>query len=163
MKKSVRFLRLFFGGFLLFFLTQCQSAETGKELDKLQWLEGTWVNQTPTRKSIEVWAQQPDRSYTVNSWLLEGTDTIFSESIEVKPAGQKIIYAVTLAAQPPGEPIEFKLAENTGTRAVFENPEHDFPRKISYTYQPDTAVVVELEGMVNRKMIREAFTLLKQR
>lgn len=162
MKIPAAVYRLFFAGFLLVFVAGCNSAEKEKELDKLGWLEGTWVNQTLTRKSVEVWQKQKDHTYLVNSWLLEGTDTIFSESIQVKPSGRDITYAVTLAGQQKDGPIIFKLAENTGSKAVFENPEHDFPRKISYTFQPDSAVKVELEGMVNRKMIREAFTLLKQ-
>ncbi len=36
-------------------------------------------------------------------------------------------------AQPGGaDPTEFVLTELTGTRAVFDNPSHDYPKRIVY-------------------------------
>jgi len=38
-----------------------------------------------------------------------------------------------------------------GTEAVFENPQHDFPRRIIYRKQPDNVVVVRIDGGAGTK------------
>ncbi len=41
-------------------------------------------------------------------------------------------------AQPGGNaPTEFVLTELTATRAVFENPRHDYPKRIVYELSPE--------------------------
>ena len=41
-------------------------------------------------------------------------------------------------AQPNGgTPTEFVLTEMSPTRAVFDNPRHDYPKRIVYEFSPD--------------------------
>ena len=49
-------------------------------------------------------------------------------------------------AQPGGRPpTPFKLTEATATRAVFENPQHDFPQRIIYALR-DGRLCARVEG-----------------
>ena len=41
---------------------------------------------------------------------------------------------------------EFKLTSLKGGEAIFENPEHDFPKKIVYARQPDGSLLAAIEG-----------------
>ena len=58
-------------------------------------------------------------------------------------------------AQPGGRPpTEFVLTELTTTRAVFENPRHDYPRRIVYELSDEgrlSATVGQLKGGTPRR------------
>ena len=52
-------------------------------------------------------------------------------------------------AQPNGgTPTEFVLTELTDTRAVFENPRHDFPQRITYNLAPEGQLTATI-GYIN--------------
>jgi len=56
---------------------------------------------------------------------------------------------ITYFAQPHGKPATpFKLVaeESKGNRAVFANPEHDFPKRILYWLARDGALHARIEG-----------------
>ena len=58
-------------------------------------------------------------------------------------------------AQPNGlPPTEFVLTEISPSRAVFENPRHDYPKKIVYELSPEgvlSATVGHLKGGTPRR------------
>ena len=61
---------------------------------------------------------------------------------------------ITYFAQPHGKPATpFKLvaAESKGRRAVFANPEHDFPKRILYWLARDGALHARIEGDAGSK------------
>ncbi|MBL7942564.1 MAG: hypothetical protein JNM00_07345, partial [Flavobacteriales bacterium] len=45
-----------------------------------------------------------------------------------------------------GEIIRFPVVAQTTSRITFENPQHDFPRKIVYELRNDSALYVVVEG-----------------
>lgn len=49
--------------------------------------------------------------------------------------------AVYVAAPGGGTPSRFKLVRSDGTSAIFENSDHDFPQRISYTRNGDSLAV----------------------
>ena len=60
--------------------------------------------------------------------------------IETKPAG------VFYVAMPGGGlPTPFRLTASTATSATFENPQHDFPKRITYRRDGDT-LVARIDG-----------------
>lgn len=55
-------------------------------------------------------------------------------------------------AQPNGSPpTEFVLAEISATRAVFENPRHDFPQRIVYELSADGGLTASIGFMKGGK------------
>jgi hypothetical protein len=61
-------------------------------------------------------------------------------------------------AKPSGQPeASFKLIRATATEAVFENPQHDFPQRISYTLKPDGTLLAAIEGQKDGKTRRVEF------
>ena len=73
-------------------------------------------------------------------------------------AGKVREYEFTLLRQEPNGEIvyiaspsqqtqtAFKLTSLRNGEAVFENPEHDFPKKIVYARQPDGSLLAAIEG-----------------
>jgi hypothetical protein len=93
--------------------------------------------------------------------MLEGSDTLFAENIKVAQKGREIFYTVTIAEENNGQPVAFKLTENTGNKAVFENPKHDFPQKISYQQTSPDSVLVQVSGLVKNKTQQQEYYLQK--
>jgi hypothetical protein len=55
-------------------------------------------------------------------------------------------------AQPGGRPpTDFKLTKWDGTEAIFENPQHDFPKRVLYRRLPDNVVVAKVDGGAGTK------------
>ena len=61
-------------------------------------------------------------------------------------------------AKPSGQSeASFKLVRATATEAVFENPKHDFPHRITYTLKPDGSLLAAIEGEKDGKKRRVEF------
>lgn len=65
------------------------------------------------------------------------------EFLRIEKRGNDIFYV----AQPGGRPpTNFKLTQSTASSAVFENPQHDFPKIISYRLEGQDTLVATIEG-----------------
>lgn len=61
-------------------------------------------------------------------------------------------------AKPSGQSeAVFKLVRASATEVVFENPDHDFPQRISYVLQPDGRLLAAIEGTRNGQTRRVEF------
>jgi hypothetical protein len=64
--------------------------------------------------------------------------------------------AITYWASPRGRPATpFKLIEQSNKRVVFENTEHDFPRRIIYWMTDDGSLHAKIEGTLGGKPAAE--------
>ena len=97
----------------------------------LAWLAGAWVGTRSSGSSIEERWSPPlggamlAVSRTVNT---SGKMSAF-EYLRIVERDSSLVYI----SQPGGKtPTEFVLTELTTTRAVFDNPRHDYPKRIVY-------------------------------
>lgn len=97
----------------------------------IAWLAGAWVGKRSSGSSIEERWSPPlggamlAVSRTVNT---SGRMSAF-EYLRIVERDGGLVYI----AQPGGAaPTEFVLTELTATRAVFDNPRHDYPKRIAY-------------------------------
>jgi hypothetical protein len=114
----------------------------------LAWLTGAWVGTRSSGSSIEERWSPPKGgvmlavSRTVNT---KGKMSAF-EYLRIVERDGGLVYI----AQPGGRsPTEFVLTEQTKTRAVFDNPRHDYPRRIAYELSADgrlSATIGQLKG-----------------
>lgn len=112
-------------------------------LDAVAWMQGTWQT------------ADADGAVTVERWLPTGGDvmlgvsetvaggrTAFFEYLRIEAAEGALVYV----AQPRGGPaVRFPATVVEPGRAVFENPAHDFPNRISYQREGDS-LVARIEG-----------------
>ncbi|MBK0402448.1 hypothetical protein I5M27_05590 [Adhaeribacter sp. BT258] len=129
----------------------------------MNWLTGRWENQREGIKTVEIWERKPVDEFQVRGFMLEGTDTLFAESIKVASKKRNIFYTVTIPDQNNGKPVAFKLTGNSGSELIFENPEHDFPQKITYQKAGPDSVLVQIEGVVKNKVKKSEYYLKKTR
>lgn len=95
---------------------------------QLDWMAGHWCNGDERSSNEELWL--PARS-----GLMVGVARIIDQGkagfdflrIEIDAEGARYI------AQPGGvPPTTFTMTEHAAQRVVFANPQHDFPKRLSY-------------------------------
>lgn len=106
---------------------------TGEEkLKKLSWLEGTW-NRTNVKAGLtasERWMKTDQGDFQGWGVSMNAADTSFVEKLKIIIKDNEVYYV----ADVPGNKqlTYFKFTELTASGFVCEDPEHDFPKKISY-------------------------------
>jgi Domain of unknown function (DUF6265) len=101
-------------------------------MQKLEWIVESWVSSSGETNSYEHWEKISDELFTGGSETVKSGDTLFSEKLKIVKEGEEIFYVADVSHNPM--PVKFRLTSISDTMAVFENPEHDFPQKISYNY-----------------------------
>ncbi|MET0461668.1 MAG: DUF6265 family protein [Chitinophagaceae bacterium] len=127
----------------------------------LQWLVGKWVNQTPRGKMIEEWSVINDSTFKAHSYMLSATDSITLESVELRKEGTAAYYIPIVKGQNNEQPVKFKMTSFTSKELIFENPEHDFPQKITYTLISPDSLLAEISGTVNGQSRSRRFPMTK--
>ena len=94
----------------------------------LSWMAGDWVSCAPAEVVEERWLG-PSRGSLVGVNL---TRTPKGDSFEFLRVGQGAKGLAFIARPGGGPPVEFTLVEARDGYARFENPAHDFPRRIVY-------------------------------
>ncbi len=115
---------------------------TAQKFKKLEWLVGNWqrTNAKPGQSGYENWSKVSDTKLAGTGVTLKGKETIFVEKLDLSIRGTDIFYTVVITGEP--NPIDFKLTSVTKDAFVFENPAHDFPKKIAYERKGKTAKAV---------------------
>jgi hypothetical protein len=136
-----------------------------EKLKSLNWFIGSWENKSPEGTMTESWMILNDSVYSGSSFYVEGKDTLFSEQIRLEQRGADIFYIPVVKDQNEGKPVMFKLTPQEsypvqGEQAVFENPKHDFPQKVSYLLQGDS-LIAWISGKMEGKDHSEKFPMVR--
>ena len=99
-------------------------------LTHLNWLTGSWASDADGTRSEEHWTQASAGTMFGVNRTMRGGKTVFFEflRIEARPDGVYYI-AAPLGRHPP---VEFRLTDAGPDKVTFENPQHDYPQRISY-------------------------------
>jgi hypothetical protein len=106
------------------------------DIAQLAWLEGRFVAATggakPTRME-EHWGPPGGGAMLGTARTVTSEKMTSFEFLRIVERDGGLVYI----AQPGGGPaVEFVLTELSATRALFENPRHDFPKRIVYEHLP---------------------------
>jgi len=103
-----------------------------QDFKKLKWLIGNWkrTDVKPGQSGTETWSVTSATSFKGLGVTLKGKDTVSLEKLSLIIRGNDIFYVADVTGNP--KPVYFKMTSITGNSFVCENPEHDFPKKISY-------------------------------
>ncbi len=105
-----------------------------KTFKKLYALEGTWKMVTKRGAICEEW-KKVDKNYLQNrGYMIKGKDTIVTERVTLTNTKAGILYTSTVEDQNNKQPIAFKMTGSENNMFVFENPQHDFPKRIVYKF-----------------------------
>jgi hypothetical protein len=92
---------------------------------RLRWLQGDWILVEGKKTTTEHW--EVDDNGNLAGASVSGNS---HESMLIARARNRKIYLTS--ALPGQKPVAFKLVRAGKNEAVFENPRHDYPQRISY-------------------------------
>lgn len=122
-------------------------------LSDLSWMSGRWQTAPGGRVQIEEhWMSPAGSSMLGMSRTVAGDKTVEFEYIRVEQRSDGIYYVAHPKARCPG--TDFKLTGLTGVQAVFENPTHDFPKRIIYQKGADGSLTASIDGGAGTKSIK---------
>lgn len=121
-------------------------SKTYTKIEQLHWLVGNWENITELEKSYENWTQKNDSTLLGHSFTLIGTDTVFAERVTLKQVDDEVFFTVIAYQQNDDKPVTFKLSSVEAGIFSFDNPEHDFPTRISYSNPTKDSIHAWIEG-----------------
>ncbi|MEZ5959186.1 MAG: DUF6265 family protein [Hyphomonadaceae bacterium] len=111
-------------------LSACGATAQNPERSMPEWMSGYWL--------------ACDGGETAETWIGAGRDTLVGANlsdggyeflrIATNESGQIAYYSMPGGRSPP---TEFILTGHANQRAVFENPTHDFPKRIIYERDGD--------------------------
>ena len=111
----------------------------------LGWIEGHWRSDSDGRVSEEFWTNGEGGLYLgVNRSIRDGQARAF-EFIRIIETAEGAAYC----AQPGGsEAVCFDQVSSNAHSITFENPDHDFPQRITYVRDGDalTAIISDMSG-----------------
>ena len=157
--------------FVFIILVSCNEISYVNEADKKSvvfdlepitpytWFLGSWQNDTKVGIYREEWKQQNDTLYVGESYIVLDKEIMFYERISIERHKTEWYYKVNVKGQNNDQPVSFKLTSISHDELVFENPEHDFPTKITYQKIREDSIVAIISGMVEGKDKIEEFPM----
>ena len=123
---------------------QTVNSTSTPKLSDLSWLAGDWQSAGGRSQTEEHWTQAAGGSMMGLSRTIAGGRTYEFEYLRIEERAEGIYYVAHPKARCPG--TDFKLTRLTATEAVFENPAHDFPKRIIYRKAGDGSLVATVDG-----------------
>ncbi len=116
------------------------------KLKDLEWLLGAWKRESARSITFERWRKLSDKTFEGESVRRSKAtgDSVLVESLVLAEMGGEIFYLAKVDEN--RLPVAFRLTSLAGGRAVFENPEHDFPQRITYILNADDSLLVITAG-----------------
>jgi hypothetical protein len=113
------------------------------KVEQLAWVTGSWIGTAGKASIEEHWTPVAGGTLFGVSRTIVGGKTVAFEFLRIEARADGIFYV----AQPNGRPpTDFKLTRLEGESVTFENPEHDFPQRISYKKNADGSLYARIEG-----------------
>lgn len=126
----------------------------------LSWIAGDWQTAPGGRRQIEEhWTSVAGGSMMGLSRTVAGDKTVEFEYLRIEQRADGIYYVAHPKARCPG--TDFKLTRSSATEAVFENPQHDFPKRIIYRKTSDDALTATVDAGEGSKAIIFSFRRMK--
>jgi hypothetical protein len=132
------------------------SAATTRDISRLTWLTGDW--QTPPGEKAQIdehWIAPAGGSMMGLSRTVANGKVVEFEFLRIEQRGDAIYYVAYPQGRCSG--TDFKLTNLSGQEAVFENPQHDFPKRITYRKNSDGSLVASIDGGPNTKSLSFAY------
>jgi Domain of unknown function (DUF6265) len=129
---------------LLNLVAHAQAPAPKPTLQDFAWLAGHWRIEQGDRMIDEHWmAPAAELMMGMARNVQGGKVREYEFTLLRQEANGDILYVASPSKQTEAA---FKLTSLRDGEAVFENPEHDFPKKVIYARQPDGSLLAAIEG-----------------
>jgi len=130
-----------------------------RTLTDVSWISGAWQTEPGGKRQIEEhWTQATGASMLGMSRTVAGDKTVEFEYLRIEQRADGVYYVAHPKARCPG--TDFKLSRASATEAVFENPQHNFPKRITYRKSGDE-LTATIDGGEGTKAITYSYRRMK--
>ncbi len=137
----------------LVLITSCAE----QPMDQFDFLLGTW--KVEGKDQYEAWVKESQIEFSGHAYANMDRQIRILESITIKQTNDQIMYEATVPDQNEGQTIPFILNEEVKPCFSFENPGHDFPKKIQYCIISESVLDIRVLGEEGEGY---SYTLLRQ-
>ena len=109
----------------------------------LNWLAGYWLQCADGREVAEYWSDARG-GVLFNTTVNLSAEGVASERTVIATVEDRLSFIY----EPTGSRTVFPMVDLTGQRAVFENPENDFPNRVIYSREGDV-LTGRIEGTID--------------
>jgi len=129
-------------------------------LADLSWMSGDWQTAPGGRAQIEEhWTQAAGGMMIGMGRTIAGEKTYQFEYLRIEQRADGIYYVAHPKGQCPG--TDFKLTRASANEAMFENPQHDFPKRIMYRKGADDSITASIDGGEGSKAMSFTYRRMK--
>lgn len=133
---------------IILILNSCYNPTPNDTIRDLEILVGEWESYKGV-KFNENWRLIDENLYEGEGFSINGTDTVFFESLKIIKEGDTILYRVLFEDQKVI--TDFILSKASKTSWTFVNPENDFPSIINYQVKNDSLLSVSITNIRGNK------------
>ena len=145
---------------LLTLLFAMNASTQTSTLADLGWMVGSWQTAPGAKRQIEEhWTPAAGATMMGMGRTVAGDKTVEFEYLRIEQRADGIYYVAHPKARCPG--TDFKLTRASATEAVFENPQHDFPKRIIYRKGEDDSLTASVDGGEGTKGVSYAYRRVK--
>ena len=131
-----------------------------QSINDLAWITGDWQSAAGDRAQVEEhWTKPAGATMMGVSRTIVGEKTAEFEYLRIEQRADGIFYVAHPKARCPG--TDFKLTKLSDSEAVFENPQHDFPKRIIYRKTGEDGLTASIDGGEGTKSM--AFPMKKMK
>jgi len=124
-------------------LAAAQLATTPATATDLNWVAGYWLSCDNGREVAEYWSDARGGA------LFNTTINLNGDRVSAERAAMAVVEGrLSFIYEPSGPGVVFPLTSLDGQRAVFENPDNDFPQRVIYSRQGDV-LTGRIEGTID--------------
>ena len=119
-------------------------AASCSSIASLEWILGNWSVDNGKNISTELWKEVSQTTFEghgeVRSKLTKKLQS--SESLRLVQMQGEIFYLAKVSHNEL--PVAFRLKDCSHNKAIFENPDHDFPRLLEYQLETENSLTVKV-------------------
>ena len=118
-------------------------AQQANPIETVRWISGCWELRAPGRITLEMWMPAAADLMLGASRTIMGNAVREYEQLRLRADAGKLVYTALPSGQ---KEASFTSTLVSDTTIIFENPQHDFPQKITYWRRGADSLVARVEG-----------------
>ena len=124
---------------------ETRTSGTASNISDLAWLSGDWQTVPGGRARIEEHWTVPAGGMMIGMGrTVVGDKTAEFEFLRIEQRGDDIYYVANPNARCPQ--TDFKLTRLAGQEVVFENPAHDYPKRVTYRKNSNGSLLASIDA-----------------
>lgn len=143
---------------LAVFMMGSSPSQVSLKAENIDWLMGNWQGEFNKAKITESWQKIDDGLYSGKGFVFGDRDTFVREQLRIQRIANYWAFIPVINNQPP---VLFTLIKSENHMLVFENKEHDFPQRVTYSLE-DGQLHAWIEGLKGEKQVKEDYWYSKK-